>query len=304
VLHGLQSRPCASLDALEATLKALGNFDASLSAYGERFDALENQASEFEADGHMHASTMTARAERVLSRHAQVMTGVRVFGSRIDALLGWLALQRDCLEVQAWISEKTAVAITPAHLDASANLARKLQRHSALEAEVVATAKRLEALHGEATFLTHTHDAVMAGKSTDDRQDVSGAVVTVRAMLAGVQAGYEALLQHCTSRKALLLQAIAAKSVMAYFDEHANWLERKHVVLSSRAVGADLSAARRLVTDTQLSVGDVAGYEGRVDTSVQDAKTLQDNGNFRGVDVVARAADISALYVLPFVLLF
>ncbi len=294
VLHGLQNRPSETLDALDATLKALGNFDASLSAYGERFDTLESQAAAFEADGHTHAGTMNARAERVLGRHAQIMVGVRAFGARIDALQGWLVLQRDCLEVQAWISEKTAVAVVPAHLDATANLARRLQRHSALEAEVVATAKRLQALHNEATFLTQSHEAVTVVDNSSNFQNVPGTVAAVQATLAGVQAGYEALVQHCASRKASLLEAIEAKAVMAHLDEHAHWLARKHVVFSSRAVGADLSAARRLVTDTQLGVGDVAGYEVRVDTSVQDAKRLQGNGNFRGVDVVMRAAEISA----------
>eukprot|EP00118_Oscarella_pearsei_P018140 m.184464 g.184464 ORF g.184464 m.184464 type:complete len:3710 (+) comp39319_c1_seq2:34-11163(+) len=259
----------SALDTAENLLKRHEEFEGQVMAQEDRVAALSDHAHKLINDGHYDAASVAARRDGVLGRRQKVKalaTGRRL---KLHDSVTYQKFKRNAAEVTAWMNEKLQIAGDESYKDPT-NLAGKLQKHQAFEAEL---AKNKDSID-EMTLTGNTLCRAKHYASAD-----------IKATVDSLVSLWSQLSSSSSDKGQKLKEAANQQQFARASGDFAMWLRETEAVLRSDDLGKDLSTVTYLLKKHQLLENDIQ-LHGRQLLDISDhANVLVAQGHFNAESI-------------------
>jgi spectrin alpha len=270
----------STLDAVEAMQKKHADFEKSLAAQREKLTEVETEADRLVAAQHYDASAIAARKRAVLDRWAALVELADARKARLERAMQVQQFNRDADEAEAWMAEKAQVAADPSYKD-PANLAGKLQKHQAFEAEVTANEGRIFAV-------MDTGRQVM--------RDAPDSAPVVQTRIDSLDEQWAALCSRAANKAQKLREAAEQQQYNQGVEDLEFWLGEVELQLASQGYGKDLPGVQSLLKKHELVEADIGAHEERVTAVEKQARAFAAAGHFDADSIQARQREIAERY--------
>lgn len=277
-----QSSSDTSPDSVEGLIKKHEDFDKALASQENKIKDLTSNANSLIASGHYAAPEIKNKCNQVLDRWARLKDAMIEMRSKLNESQTLQQFSRDADEVESWIQEKQATALSSSVRDAT-NIQAKNQKHQALEAELKANEERIKAVLESGRKLIEskqcgdTENAVLERLNTIDKQ-------------------YQNLTTVTSEKSFVLKEASQLRSYNAAVKDIDFWLGEVESLLKPEDTGNDLASVQHLIKQHQLIEADIKAHEDRIKDMNNLADSLIQSGQFDSDSVQGKRQSINERY--------
>lgn len=269
-------------DSVEGLIKKHEDFDKALAAQENKINNLTSNAEGLIASGHYASPEIRNKCQEVLDRWARLKDAMIDMRSRLNESQTLQQFSRDADEVESWIQEKQATALSSSVKDPT-HIQAKNQKHQALEAELKANEERIKAVLESGRKLIEskqcgeTENAVLERLNTIDKQ-------------------YQNLTTVTSEKSFVLKEASQLRSFNAAVKDIDFWLGEVESLLKPEDYGHDLASVQRLIKQHQLIEADIQSHEERVRDMNNLADSLIQSGQFDSDSIQGKRQSINERY--------
>ncbi|XP_064623906.1 spectrin beta chain, non-erythrocytic 2-like isoform X3 [Lineus longissimus] len=268
------------VDQVEHMLKRHEEFENRLNSQEERMKAFSDMADKLIQGDHYDSKKIDERRNQVLERRRAVK---EKSDDRLGALQQSLAFQefkRDADELSEWMDEKEQTADEQSYKDLS-NLARKLQKHQAFEAELRANNQKL-------------HEINAAGGALIESNHYASE--EVEQILEDLNAQWDDLFKKATDKGEKLQQANQQETYNKEADDISEKLDDIEKAARSDDIGSDLRGVKELLKKHAALENELAAEKARIDAMRALGEKLAAEGHFDAPGILAKAAEMEERY--------
>jgi len=217
------------------------------------------------------------RREQVLGRYAHFKEEARHKRGLLEESRRFQYFKRDADELESWINEKLQVASDESWKDPS-NLAGKIQKHQAFEAEVAAHANAIVTLDRTGVeMIQHGHYASEV----------------IQKRLEDLHRLWDLLLSKLQEKGIKLQQAQILVQFLRLSDEVLMWIREKEAYVTSEEIGQDLEHVEVLQRKFDEFQKDMASQEFRVADVNSEADRILQTGHPENETILRRKEELN-----------
>jgi len=269
-------------DSVEGLIKKHEDFDKALASQEDKIKLLNKEAENLIASGHYAAPKIDEKRKQVLDRWANLKDAMIEMRSKLNESQTLQQFSRDADEVESWIQEKQATAVSSSPRDAT-NIQAKNQRHQALEAELKANEERIKAV-------------LESGRKLIDSKQCGDTENAVLERLNTIDKQYQNLTTVTTEKSFVLKEATQLRSYNAAVKDIDFWLGEVESLLKPEDTGNDLASVQRLIKQHQLVEADIKAHEDRIKDMNNLADSLIQSGQFDSDSIQGKRQSINERY--------
>ncbi|XP_067682927.1 spectrin beta chain, non-erythrocytic 5-like isoform X3 [Haliotis asinina] len=215
-----------SVEQVEALMRKHEAFEKVLETQEEKLSAVTAHGQQLVADNHFEAQTVQKTMAAVNQRRGHIKDLSSQRKNRISDNMLYANFNRDVAEAEGWIDDKLKVAYEDDFQDVTDlyDKMKKLQKHQAFEAEIVANTDRINKIKEQGDLLIQK------------RHQASG---DIRQCLQTLTAKWNELLQASTNRGRGLGEAKDILEFNEQVDRVEMWIREKETLVSAGNMGRD-----------------------------------------------------------------
>ncbi|XP_052269284.1 spectrin beta chain, non-erythrocytic 1-like isoform X3 [Dreissena polymorpha] len=224
-------------DQVEALIRKHEAFENVLAVQEEKLEKVKEHGSQLVAEKHFEAPKVEHTLEAIVSRQGQV----RELSSQRKRNLGdsllYAQFNRDIIEAEGWIDDKLKVATEDNFKEVSdlQGKMRKLQKHQAFEAEIVANTDRIHKIKQNAEALRSSRKDL--GDSLVQKRHVASD--DIRQVVTRLMSKWRELLQASEDRGKGLGEVKDILQFNEQVDKVQDWIREKEALINAGDLGRD-----------------------------------------------------------------
>ncbi|XP_070576983.1 spectrin beta chain, non-erythrocytic 5-like isoform X4 [Ptychodera flava] len=248
-----------TVDQVEALQRKHENFEKLLVAQDEKLVALEDFAHKLINESHSQSPAINDRLQEVKDRREKVKDDSAKRREKLEDAMLYAHFNADVLDMEAWIDEKLKIAKDESYKDVKdiQEKMKKLQRHQALEAEIVANKNKI----GE---IQEAGDSLIA-KQHEHSPDIQK---RMRALLKH----WNELVRASSDRGRFLEEAKDILEFNRQVDIVETWMREKEMMIAAGELGRDYEHCMEL----QKKLDDFGSGTGVDESRIQLVNDLAD----------------------------
>ncbi|XP_066999614.1 spectrin beta chain, non-erythrocytic 5 isoform X3 [Anabrus simplex] len=239
----------SSVEEVDAQVKKHDAFEKLLMTQEEKVLALQEHGDKLLAQNHFDSATIKRRLNEVLARRSRVKELCTARRLRLEDSLLYAQFVRDCGEAESWIGEKQKkleAEASKVEVTSLEDKIKKLQKHQAFQAELVAHESRIQHIKDKG-------ETLLAKKHKSSRE--------IRLQLEQLLAAWRQLLNESNNRGRGLEEAQDILEFNNQVEKIEAWIRDKEMMVQAGDTGRDyehcLALQRKLDdVDSDMRVDD------------------------------------------------
>ncbi|XP_061172689.1 spectrin beta chain, non-erythrocytic 5-like [Saccostrea echinata] len=278
----------STVDQVEALIRKHEAFDRVLEVQEDKLEALSANGLNMVEEGHFEAPIIKQTIDDVTKRRANLRAQSKARGEKLEDSLLYAQFNRDVAEAEGLIDDKLKVAYEDDFQDVTdlQDKIKKLQKHQAFEAEILANTDQINKIKEQGDVLLE--------KKHPESDDV-------RRSLQRLTSKWNELLQASNNRGKGLVELKDILMFNEQVDKVEMWMREKEALVSAGDMGRDyehclelqkkandLESAGITVDDRRIAginaLADKLISQGRTDTNAVKEKRNNLNQKWKGVN--------------------
>ncbi|XP_053397817.1 spectrin alpha chain, non-erythrocytic 1-like isoform X2 [Mercenaria mercenaria] len=224
-------------DQVDMLIRKHEAFENKLTVQEEKLEAIKEHGTQLMAAKHFEAPKVEQTLQGIVSRQAQVrdLSGQRK-QNLADSML-YAQFSRDVIEAEGWIDDKLKVAYEDNFKEVSdlQGKMRKLQKHQAFEAEIVANTDRIDKIKQTADEIRSPRDPL--GESLVKKRHVASD--DIRQTVTRLMSKWNELLKASENRGKGLGEVKDILEFNEQVDKVQDWIREKEALIHAADLGRD-----------------------------------------------------------------
>lgn len=269
-------------DNVESLIKQHEDIDKALAMQENKINNLVSEADSLMASGHYAADQIREKCQEVLDRWERLKKRMMELRAKLKETKTIEQFSRDADDIENWIQEKQATALSSSVKDAT-NIQAKNQKHQALEAELKANEGRIKEL-------------LEAGRKLVDSKQAGDTENALLDRITNIDDQYKNLTTVTQEKSFVLKEASQLRSFNASVKDIEFWLGEVEGLLKPEDTGNDLPSVQQRIKQHQLMEADIKGHDERIKHMNNLADSLIQSQQFDSESINGKKQSINERY--------
>ncbi|XP_031552905.1 spectrin beta chain, non-erythrocytic 1-like isoform X2 [Actinia tenebrosa] len=269
------------LAAVEAATKKHEAIETDIMAYEERVNTLVAVADELIKENYHDKDRIETGKMKIIELWELLLVLLKQRRARLEKCMHLQRVFQEMINIIDWMDEIKVGLLSEDYGKHLLGVEDLLQKHSLVEADIAATAERVQLVNNQAEAFLH------ADMSDENKPDEN----QIREHQAEVDGAYKELVQLAAVRRARLEESLKLQSFYRDADEEEMWVTEKDYFVQSTDYGHDLNTAMILLAKHEAVEREMAGRDGQTRAITRKGEDLLESVPY-AADTIQNRLDI------------